>query len=490
MSNYECGLNGTMIFGAGSSLPESAEASTTKHDASSGSPRDADRTVDTADRAVVAKFREIFELPGVPAFVGVVFAARIPATAKIIVLTLHVVLALDRGYYAAGLVTAAYTVGRAIGAPLMGLLVDRRGLRTMLAVTTTAEGLFWMASPACSFGVLLVATLAGGLLGIPLQTVVRQSLAAMVPATARRQAFSVDAMSIDLSYILGPSLGALLLIHGSSTIALRLIGMSCVAVGLTLWIMNRPTRTTTPDLAADQVRQQRRTSLAAIFLVAIVVSILIFSTELAVIAGLQSRGQAGYFAVVCTAWCVASAAGGFLYGGARRHPGLCTLVVGLGLATLPLGLATYWWSYALLLIPAGLLCAPAVAAGSEQLSARTPEDSRGVLSGLYDSANAFGAGIAAPMTGWLIDSTTPAEALATVALLSVVLTMGTGMLVGPIGSTGGSGVTRRRIRFPPLRLLPRSTPPQRAVGARGGILSPALPVRALRAGDREHECDQ
>ncbi|MGW4843089.1 MFS transporter [Nocardia brasiliensis] len=194
------------------------------------------------DLSGVAKFGKVFDLPGVSSFIVVAFAARIPAAGRVVVLTLHVVLALKLGYYEAGLVSAAYTVGRAFGAPLMGSLIDRCGLRTMLVVTTIAETLFWTASPSLPYGGLLAAAPAGGLLGIPIHAVIRQSLAAMVPQGSRRQAFSIDSMSIDLAYIIGPPLGVWLVLQWSSTTALRLLGLGCVALGSALWAMNRPTR--------------------------------------------------------------------------------------------------------------------------------------------------------------------------------------------------------------------------------------------------------
>ena len=77
------------------------------------------------------------------------------STATGVTLTLHVVLDLDRGYGAAGLVGAAVTVGAAIGGPLLGRLVDRRGLRPVLVLTAIAEAIFWVHRavadvPACS----------------------------------------------------------------------------------------------------------------------------------------------------------------------------------------------------------------------------------------------------------------------------------------------------------------------------------------------------
>ncbi|MHA6792159.1 hypothetical protein ACVGVM_01345 [Pseudonocardia bannensis] len=49
---------------------------------------------------------------------------------------------LGHGYAAAGAVGAAGTIGTAVGAPLLGRLVDHRGLRTMIVLTLCAEVVF------------------------------------------------------------------------------------------------------------------------------------------------------------------------------------------------------------------------------------------------------------------------------------------------------------------------------------------------------------
>jgi len=137
----------------------------------------------TTDRPTggIAAYRAVFGLPGVAPLTGVAFLARIPATAAGITLTLHVVITLGHGYAAAGLLGAAATVGMAIGAPLLGRLIDRRGLRTRLALTLCAEAVFWAAAPVLPYPVLLVGAVLGGLLGIPVFAVTRQSLAVLVP---------------------------------------------------------------------------------------------------------------------------------------------------------------------------------------------------------------------------------------------------------------------------------------------------------------------
>src|SRR5690348_6552116 len=100
-------------------------------------------------------YRRVLALPGVRPLMVLALLARIPITAIGVTMTLHVAQDLHRGWGAAGLVGAALTVGTALGGPLNGRFVDRRGLRPMLVVTTLAEAVFWSAAPFLSYSVLL-----------------------------------------------------------------------------------------------------------------------------------------------------------------------------------------------------------------------------------------------------------------------------------------------------------------------------------------------
>jgi MFS family permease len=333
------------------------------------------------------------------------FLTRIPATATAITLTLHVVLTLGHGYAAAGLVGAAATVGMAIGAPLLGRLIDRRGLRTMLVITLCAEALFWGVAPWLSYPALLGGAFFVGLLGMPVFSVLRQSLAAMVPPARRRPAFAMDSMSVEVSYIIGPAVGTLLALQLSTAAAMWLVGLGFLLSGSALFLLNPPTRAPESSDAGPNppVREWLDLRLCGALLATTAAVFVIFGTELSMIAGLERGGQAAWIPVTNAVWCLASLTGGFLYGAAHRSLPLPVLVAGLGAATLPVALAGDWWSYALLLIPAGLLTAPSLTASSETVSGLAPEHVRGLVTGLHGSAITMGGAIGTPLAGLLID---------------------------------------------------------------------------------------
>jgi MFS family permease len=69
------------------------------------------------------------------------FFARLPTTTMGILTTLYVVQELDGGYAQAGLVGSATLLGTALGAPLVGRMVDRYGMRPVLAFCGPASAM-------------------------------------------------------------------------------------------------------------------------------------------------------------------------------------------------------------------------------------------------------------------------------------------------------------------------------------------------------------
>jgi MFS family permease len=390
--------------------------------------------VDAAPAKGLAAYRAVLALPGVGAVTAVSFLARLPASAAAITLTLHVVLTLDHGYAAAGLVGAAATIGMAIGAPLLGRLVDRRGLRTMLVLTLSAQAVFWGVAPFLPYPALLTSALLGGLLGVPVYSITRQSIAVLVPPERRRPAFALDSMSVEISYIIGPAVGALLALQVSTPAAMWTVGACWLVSGTALMLLDPPTHAAEAPGSGPPppVRQWLDLRLLGALLATMAAVIVIFGTELSMIAGLELGGQAGWIPAVNAVWCVASLVGGFVYGAARRSRSLPVLVGCLGAAAVPVALAGPWWSYALLLVPVGLLIAPSMAASAETVSTLAPEHARGLVTGLHGSAITLGATVATPLAGLLVDVASPAAAVLVVGSIG----LGAAALVGLLGRSG------------------------------------------------------
>lgn len=370
-----------------------------------------------------ARYRHVLALPGVARLTLVAMLGRIPLTSIGVVLTLHVVLGLDRGYGPAGVVGGAATVGAAIGAPMLGRIVDLYGLRRMLVLTTVAEGVFWFSAPWLSFAVLVPASFAGGVLALPIFSVVRQALAAVVPEEHRRTAYSLDSMSIELSFMIGPLLAVLVATLVSTGAAMLMLGALIVAAGIALYVLNPPVRgTTATEDGRPPVRSWLRPALISVLLAPVAATLVLAATDVAIVATLQSSGQVPWVGLVLALWGLASLLGGFVYGAMSRGVPAIALAALLGVCTVPVGLlGNRWWLLSIALLPAGALCAPTLAAVADEISRLAPESVRGVVMGLHSSALTAGFSIGAPLGGTIIDLSSPAWAFAVAGATGTVL---------------------------------------------------------------------
>lgn len=356
-------------------------------------------------------YREALALPGLRSLLLISVLARVPLTATGVTLTFHVLLDLGRGYGAAGLVGAASTVGAAIGSPLLGRLVDRRGLRPVLALTTVAEGVFWATAPALPYPVLLPAAFLAGLVALPVFSVVRQSVAALVPTERRRPAYALDSMSVELSFMVGPALAVALAAAVSPRVTMWAVGAGIVASGIGFWLLDPPTRAA-DEPAGPHRRVPRREwltpRLLAVLAVSLATTLVLGGTDVAVVAVLRAGGEVGWTGVVLAGWAVASLVGGFAYGALTRSPSPLVLMAALSLATIPVGLVgAHWWLLCLALVPAGALCAPSIASTADAVSRLAPAAVRGEAMGLHGSAVTVGIALGAPLAGAVIDASAP-----------------------------------------------------------------------------------
>ncbi|MDT4989937.1 MAG: hypothetical protein QOI74_4031 [Micromonosporaceae bacterium] len=375
-------------------------------------------------------YRRVLARPGVRPLLAVGLLARVPPIAAGITLTLHVVLDLHRGYAAAGLVGAAATIGMALGAPALGRFVDRRGLRPMLIVTTVAEVLFWSVAPRLSYPVLVGVAFLSGVLSLPVFSVIRQSLAALVPPEQRRAAYSVDSMSVEISYMAGPASAVLIVTAFSATVAMWVVGAAILLAGLGLYALNPATVSAEEPEAAAAPGRVRVLHLRLVMVLISVAgaTFVLGGTDVGIVALLREADQLRWSGLVFAVWGAYSLAGGFVYGVLPRPLSPLTLMALLGLGTIPLGLVGHWQWLCLMLLPAGMLCAPSVASSADTVSRLVPSSVRGEAMGWYGSALTTGMSLGAPVVGFVVDRSGPAWAFvlagaggATVALAAMLV---------------------------------------------------------------------
>ncbi|PPK65853.1 MFS transporter [Actinokineospora auranticolor] len=388
------------------------------------------------------QYRRMLGLPGVRTLVILMFFARIPLSAASIVLTLHVAVGLGRGYGDAGLVGMAATIGIAVGAPLMGMAFDRYGLRPIVLAATVVETAFWTTAPHLPYPVLLPVAFVGGLLALPVMSIGRQAVAALVPEPMRRSAYSLDSISVELSFMIGPAVAVLLTTRFSTTTAATALGCGVAAVGLALAAVN-------PKVRAEHEEQQggprlsRRQwltpELIRVFAVGGSAVFVLAGIDVTMVAALRAHGELDWAGLLIAVICTASAVGGLVHGVVKRSLPQVVLMALLGALTIPVGLFVgQWWVLALALIPCCVMCAPTIAATGEEVARLAPPAARGEATGLQSSALTLGGAAGAPVVGFVVDHSSPGWGFAMAGagglLIALVATVLGAVVARPRGS--------------------------------------------------------
>jgi predicted MFS family arabinose efflux permease len=412
-----------------------------------------------------ALYRELLAVRPIRRLLLVGMIARIPHSAAGVLLTLHIVLTLGQGYAAAGAAAAVMTIGIALGAPWRGRRVDTVGLRKALIPSVVSETVIWSVVPHVSYQWLLPLVFVGGLLTLPIFSVVRQSLGVLADGDQRRTAFALDAITTEVVFMIGPAAGAIVATSGFSVAGLTIVGVSTSLAGLFLMWFNPPTRsvTTVDECEADQQRAAEAAvvatapahlqeaaadlapaaahtarsaglrekvavsftwftaSVAALFAVAAGAGMVLSGTDVGIVAALERGGHQAEIGIVFLFWCAASVVGGLIYGAMHRPISPIVLLLGMAALTIPMGFAHDTWTLALVSLLPGLLCAPVLSSASEKVADLVSEERRGEAMGWYGSALTAGVAFGAPLAGVFIDQVGPSGGFVAVGAAGVVL---------------------------------------------------------------------
>ncbi|MCU1515478.1 MAG: transporter [Pseudarthrobacter sp.] len=429
-----------------------------------------------------ALYRELLAVQSIRRLLLVGMVARIPHSAAGVLLTLHIVLALDKGYAAAGAAAAVMTIGIAVGAPWRGRRVDTVGLRRALIPSVVSEAVIWSVVAHVSYEWLLPLVFVGGLLTLPIFSVIRQSLGVLADGDQRRTAFALDSIATEMVFMIGPAVGAVVATSGFTVLGLTVVGVSTSLAGLFLIWFNPPTRSVAQtgegeadqrhaaevavisaapahlqEAAADLVpagagpanRGQRglrgrvahnfawfTAAVAAVFAVAAGTGMVLSGTDVGIVAALEIGGHQDEIGIVFLFWCAASVVGGLVYGAMHRPVSPILLLLGMAALTIPMGFAQDTWTLAFVSLLPGLLCAPVLSSASEKVADLVVEDRRGEAMGWYGSALTAGVALGAPLAGIFIDGTGPSGGFVAVGAAGVVLCL-VGLLL--------KAVRRRRV---------------------------------------------
>ncbi|WP_299447718.1 MFS transporter [uncultured Phycicoccus sp.] len=351
---------------------------------------------------------------------------RTPVFATGILVSIHVVTALGRSYTEAGLVAAAATISIAISGPWRGRLLDKHGLRRVVAPSLLISGTSWAIAPWVGYLPLLVLVVVAGLFVVPTFSVIRQAIIAAVPEDQRRTAISLDSAIIEVCFMVVPAVAVWASIHWGTAKVLFVVQMCGVAAGVALWIANPPLRGKGEDAAGAEAPPRRtwlRPGFIAVCAIAATSTLVLAGSDLAIVATMREFDTVGQIGIVLAVWGLGSLVGGLVYGALPREIPARWLLLGLALATAPMALASSPWELAGYALLAGLLCAPAITATVDEAARLVPARARGEAMGWHGSSITAGGALGAPFAGLALDGYGHGAGFVAVAAVGVAVAL-------------------------------------------------------------------
>jgi predicted MFS family arabinose efflux permease len=384
-------------------------------------------------RSGVDQYRVVLRTPGIRSTLAFGFILKLAVIAIPIVLTLHVALGLGKGLGAAGLVVSGWLVGVTVGAPLQGAAIDKWGLRPALLFSAAAQGVFWGMAPLWSLPALMVGATVSGLLLIPGSTPVRLAITALVPEGQRQTGFAVDSMVTEVSYLVGPAVGALATTEVSSSVAMRGLGFVSLLGGVSLAILGYRQNATAAAELRDEREQTPPTpwkSLIALLACVFAAGGATAGFEIATVGLMRSTGSTQWIGLLLCACGVYALVGGFVFGASRLTVRTWTGALALGLVVIPIGWIADWRILLVAVAPAAVISSVTLAASASEVSRFATAANRGRVMSLYGAALAGGNAVGAPIAGFAVSMGGPVSGFVAAGGVSIVVSLAAKLAVG------------------------------------------------------------
>jgi MFS family permease len=366
------------------------------------------------------RYAELLRVPDVAALVASTLLARAPIGINALAVVLF--LRHETGSFAvAGGVAGGLAAGAGVAAPVVGRLVDRLGARVLIPIAITHAAVLGLlvlggVEGAPTALLVLAGVVAGG--SVPPTSSVQRSLWPELlrdREDLRQAAFALDSVGIELLFIGGPLITAVIAAAASPQAAL---GVSAAAVLLgtaafvTRPVVRRAVRGSGggPRRLAGALRSPGVLTLA---LTSVPPGIGLGMCEVAIPGFAYDHGAAQRAGLVLAVWSAGSAVGGVVYGMIRRPP-LQRVHIAvsllLPLSLLPLAAAPSLAVMAVLELPAALFSAPLLATRNELIGWVAPPDARTEAYTWPQTAFVGGIAIGAALAGGLVESAGPSPA--------------------------------------------------------------------------------
>ena len=327
-------------------------------------------------------YLDILRSPHMAALLGWSLVARLPLGINALAVLLFLE---DRlgSFTVPGIVAGGLALGTGVGAPFMGRLVDRQGVRVLLPLAaihaTALLTLLGLGAAGAPAPVLLATAIVCGAAYPPNPSVLRARYPAIFAERPElvASAFALDSVLLELTFVVSPLLTALLVALFAPAVAL-VFSAAAVLVGTAAFTAVLPGPRGGEFRRGDHgfLGALRSPGIQTLVITMLPVGFAFGTIEIALPAFSEEKASPELAGVLYAIWSLGSAVGGFVYGVRPRRSSLAALhlrlTLLLPLAFLPLVVSPSIAVMALLLLPAGMLIAPIIATRNELASTTAP----------------------------------------------------------------------------------------------------------------------
>ncbi|ASR38406.1 MFS transporter [Prauserella marina] len=343
----------------------------------------------------------------------------------------------------AGLVSASALLGVSVGSVVQGRIIDRFGpTRPLLLVSTVfaviMTGLV-LAIEAKAPSPVLIALAAGIGISEPMTGTASRALwGRLLPAgSTRNAAFSYEAISMEVFFILGPGLAGVLVTApwpGTGIV----LGASCMITGAVMFALSPAVREWGP---AEKSKRRLLGALASpgmrtLALAALGFGIVLGFVEVAVPAAAEAAGHLAIGGLLLSLWSVSSVGFGIAYS-LKPWPRtmrlrLPVLLAVFGVLVAMLALPTSLWGLALALLAAGALITPQSTTHSTTIEIVAPKGTAAEAFGWVLTSITLGLALGQSVSGYLSEHYGPPSAFVAAAVCALVVSCVVWFLRGTI----------------------------------------------------------
>jgi MFS family permease len=332
----------------------------------------------------------------------------------------------------AGLVSAGSLVGVAVGAILQGRLIDRFGPTRPLI---TAAGLFALATTILIFAIethaptpaLVALAFATGFTEPMVGSASRAIWGRLLPAgPARNAAFSYEAISMEVFFILGPGFAGVLVAAPWAGTGM-VIGILCMIVGSVMFALSPAVRAWGPATSTGRNLLGALTSpgMRTLALAALGFGMVIGFVEVAVPAAATDAGHAPVGGLLLSAWSISSVAFGVAYSlrpwPKSMHLRLPVLLAAFGGLVALLALPPTLGALALAMLAGGALITPQSTTHSAMIEVVAPSGTAAEAFGWVLTSVTLGLACGLSISGYLVEHSGPPAAFSTAGAIGVLV---------------------------------------------------------------------